>query len=243
MIASPRALPRIDDDEVHVWVAETGGPMDSAGIAQLSADEHDRADRYRFDRDRRCFMFTRIVTRRLLAGYLGETDPAALVIGYGERGKPHLERPPRALFFNASHSGEHAAIAITRAGDVGIDIESVDRDVEADQLAARVFSARELAAFEAQPEPTRRAVFFDGWTRKEAFIKATGEGMWRSLQSVDVEIGPGAPVRVLAVDGDEREAACWTLAAFDPAPGYIGAIAVRARAVRVQRLDWGAAWG
>lgn len=242
MIASRAVVPPLDDDDVHVWVTDTRGPLAGADHALLSADERDRADRFRVGRDRCCYRVTRAVTRRLLAGYLGAVDPADLLFGYGAHGKPYLERPPQPLFFNASHSGERAAIAITRAGDVGVDVERLDRVVDHDGLAARVFSARELATLRAQPEALHRAAFFDGWTRKEAFIKATGDGLWRSLQTVDVELTPGAPVRVVAVDGSAEEAACWTLAAFDPAPGYVGAIAVRAPGVRVLRMDWPLAW-
>lgn len=239
MIDSRRpALPRLAADEVHVWVADTRQPVDDADRALLSPDERDRVDRFRFDRDRSCFTVTRVVTRRLLAGYLGDLDPATLAFGYGEHGKPYLEEPPEPLFFNASHSGERTAIVVTRAGDVGVDVEWSDRDVEHEQLAERVFSARELATFRAQPIDLRRSVFFDGWTRKEAFIKATGEGMWRSLQTFDVELQPGASVRILAVDGDAGEASNWTLVTFDPAAGYVGAVAVRAREARLLRLDW-----
>lgn len=241
MTAMPSSsLPALADDAVHVWVADASGPVEHSDHAVLSADERERARRFRFDRDRRCFTHTRSLARYLVAGYLGDVDPAAIVFGCGERGKPGLDGPDRsrALFFNWSHSGERAAIAITRAGMVGVDIEWVGRAVEHELLAPRVFSSRELAIFRAQTDALRRTAFFNGWTRKEAFIKATGEGMWQSLRDFDVELAPRAPVRVLAVEGSAAEAARWTLLAFEPAPNYLGAVAVRAPGIRMQHFDW-----
>jgi 4'-phosphopantetheinyl transferase len=186
----------------------------------LSPDELERADRFVMGRDRTHFVAARGRLREILANRLS-TTPEGLAFAYSEHGKPRLigGSAPR---FNLSHSGGMAALAISNDAETGIDIEAV-RTIKED-LARDNFSAseqRELAALSAHD---RREGFFRCWTRKEAVIKATGEGFARDLMSFDVSLSVSDP-RLLRIEGDD--AAAWRLAHFEPREGYIGAIACR----------------
>ncbi|MGH9558287.1 MAG: 4'-phosphopantetheinyl transferase family protein [Bryobacteraceae bacterium] len=175
----------------------------------LSADERDRASRFRFDPDREAFIAVRGSLRLLLARYLGRSA-AGIVFEYGPRGKPHC--PNQAdIAFNLSSSGGIALFAFARGCEPGIDLERVRAIPELLDVAKRFFSPGEVAELAALPEDRRERVFFHCWTRQEARVKATGEGL------ATPEDG-GCP---------------WNLCNFDPAGGYAAALAYRGRRRRV----------
>jgi 4'-phosphopantetheinyl transferase len=197
----------------------------------LSEDELTRASRFHFERDRRRFVVARAALRFLLSAHCGRSAEV-LRFSYGERGKPALELgkgdPP--VHFNLSHSHELALIAVTRDAPIGVDVELVRPVADRDGIAARFFSPREARAVaRARPEH-RDEAFFRCWTRKEAFIKAVGEGMAIPLDSFAVTVGRGAP-RFLAIDRDDADA--WSLLHWEPASGYTGATALRSPVARV----------
>jgi 4'-phosphopantetheinyl transferase len=192
----------------------------------LAPDERARADRFHFDRDRRRFIVSRAQLRMILARYVGD-DPHALVFSYGSRGKPflaHLLEPP--LRFNLSHSGELALVAVTSGRHIGVDIEELRSSADVRELAERFFSPQENAALCALPDTVRLEAFFCCWTLKEAYVKATGDGLGRATDSFDVAFGSGKPARLLSVEGNVEEAARWSLLKLSPAPGFVGALAV-----------------
>lgn len=237
----PPNPPPLGPGEAHVWVLTLDRFRSTLPHLSdcLPEDERVRAGRFRFEDDRCRFLIGRACARQLLAAYLAEADPARLPLREGAHGKPFLERDPDpSIRFNWSHSGEIVAVAFSRDADIGVDIERVDRATDIDAVAERVFSATELAAYRTFEGEARREAFFNGWTRKEAFIKATGEGLSRALQGFDVEIRPGRPPRILAIDGEPAAAARWTVQAFSPRPGYVGAVAVHAPGVRVAWPRW-----
>jgi 4'-phosphopantetheinyl transferase len=127
--------------------------------------------------------------------------------------------------FNLAHSHELAVYAFARHHAVGIDVEYVRELADARQLAARFFSARENAAWLALPAGQRAVGFYNCWTRKEAYIKAIGEGLSCPLDQFDVSLAPGEPARLLSIAGDEGAANQWSLWTLSPAPGYVGALA------------------
>ncbi len=149
-----------------------------------------------------------------------------LRFSYGRFQKPALmptrEAPTPELQFNVSHAGGLVLIAVTRGCEVGVDIENVRELKDIDLIARRFFSVRENAALQQLPATHRPEAFFRCWTRKEAFIKASGEGLSRPLDSFDVALD--GPAALLRVDGDD--ASRWTLHDVYPAPGYTGAVAV-----------------
>ena len=163
----------------------------------------------------------------MLAQYAG-CDPAAFRFTYSAHGKPALAANPN-LHFNVSHSGDLALIVLARLGDIGVDVEPIRELRDASDLVKRFFSARESALFHQLPEADRPEAFFNLWTRKESWLKATGTGISGGLNQVEVSFLNGEPARVLSIAGDSREASAWTLHAVNPAPGWAAAIAVRAR--------------
>lgn len=216
---------RLGADAVHVWIAPTGSGVDAL-YEWLSADERARAGRFVFARDRRRYIAARGVLRVLLGRYL-DLAPAAVSFRYEAGGKPALAPGQSSdLDFNVSHSADVAVVAISRAGQVGVDIEAIRSLPDRDDLARGIFTDAEYAALRALPFDLRDLGFFNGWTRKEAFVKATGEGLSRSLVDFEVTLTPGAAARLVHVNGDRSEAARWTIRNLPAIPGFAGALAV-----------------
>jgi 4'-phosphopantetheinyl transferase len=176
--------------------------------AVLSDEERRRARRFAYDRDRQRFIIARGVLRELLAARLG-VRPEAVELEYGVYGKPVLA--PRfaasGLRFNVSHCDDVAVYAFSSAGDIGVDVEAVRPMPDADAL-----------------DPRERALgFFQCWTRKEAFIKALGHGMYHPLDRFDVSLAPGEPAELLRVERSPGDRRRWRVMGFFPAPGFVAA--------------------
>ena len=228
--------------EIHVWLARLGGADDESAAFDhvLAPDEQARAGRFKFERDRRQFAAARTILRRLLGRYL-KVDPLDVAFVYSRYGKPAVSDGPAGFSFNLSHSGNAAVVAVSRAGEVGVDIEAIRPMHDQDDLAERFFSGGEVRSLRAVPLESRNEAFFTCWTRKEAFIKAVGEGLSHALDSFEVTLAPSDPVRLIHVAGDTGEASTWTLAALPAEPGYAGALAVRGAPSVIRYGVWPAA--
>ena len=193
----------------------------------LTADERQRAERYIFQKDRTHFVVARGLLRVLLGCYLRQ-EPLHLRFIYGPHGKPALATDTGgvALRFNVSHSHGLALYAITRGREVGVDVERIRPKVAQEKIAERFFSPREVTVLRALPTPLQATAFFACWTRKEAYIKATGDGLSLPLDQFDVSLAPGEPAVLLRTAWDPQEVACWALQDLAPAPGYRAAVAV-----------------
>lgn len=191
----------------------------------LSEDERQRAGRFAFEKGWRRFVVARGRLRELLAQRL-DVRPEAIEFTYGRRGKPALAQSlcSDGLHFNVAHSGELAVYAFGRGGEVGVDVEAVRILPDADAIAARFFSPREREAYAALDSCHKPAGFFNCWTRKEAYIKALGDGLFHPLEGFDVSLAPGEPARILRIADTPGDRCGWRLAGFIPAPGYIGAL-------------------
>lgn len=196
-----------------------------ASAALLSEEERQRAARFAFDRDRQRFILARVRLRELLAARLG-VPPESVEFAYGTHGKPALS--PRFaeadLRFNLSHSDDVAAYVFSRRRDVGIDVERVRAIRDTDDIAAHFFSRRENEAYRALDRRDRLIGFFNCWTRKEAFVKAIGDGVHHPLDSFEVTLAPGEPARILRVGPIPGDACNWALSSFVPGPGFVGAV-------------------
>ena len=227
--------------EVHVWRIGLDAGCDHRHWAMLSPDEVTRASRFRFERDRIRFVVAHAALRQILANYLGAT-PAQLTFVYGQHGKPALDYPwsRHGVRFNLSHSHGLGLCAVTRAYEIGVDVERIRPLDNLEDLARRVFSARELDALRRIPESGRVVGFFNAWTRKEAFIKALGEGFSHPLRGFDVSLEPDLPARLERVDGDPALAARWTLAAVEVDGDHAAAVVVEAPAPQLElvRRRW-----
>lgn len=214
---------------VHLWTASLSiADRHLVGLwPLLSADERERALRFVFERDRHWFVAARGFLRDLLSAYTGVT-PASLRFTYGERGKPALDPDHGSrVEFNVSHSGGLAVFAITSDSAVGVDVEEVRALDDADCLARQCFAPGEQQELARLMPASRLQAFFNCWTRKEAYIKALGEGLSCPLESFEVTLAPGDRAGLRSIDGAEIQAARWWMHAFVPAPGFVGAVVVR----------------
>jgi 4'-phosphopantetheinyl transferase len=205
----------------------------------LAADEIARAERFYFQKDREHFIVARGLLRLILSCYL-YVAPDQLRFCYGSHGKPALAitSGQDRLCFNLAHAHGLALYAVARGREVGIDLERLRLIPDAEQIAARFFSPRENAVFRALPSSKRQEAFFNCWTRKEAYIKAVGDGLARPLDRFEVSLRPGEPARLLSVEGDAQEASRWVLQDLTPAPGYVAAIAVEGHGWRLRCSHW-----
>jgi 4'-phosphopantetheinyl transferase len=223
----PPAKLVLEVDEVHIWRAsiEVSSPDYERILRLLSSDERARANRFRFARDRQRFVAARGFLRRILSGYLN-CDPTKLCFSYAEHGKPFLAHCPGDLNFNLAHSGGLALYGITLRRAIGVDLEEIRYDFDTEEIAQRFFSRNEVAHLRLVPTNARARAFFECWTRKEAFIKAKGEGLSLPLSDFDVSLSPGEPASLLETRWDADESSRWSLRAIDVSPGYAATVAV-----------------
>jgi 4'-phosphopantetheinyl transferase len=215
-------------NDVHVWAAPLDMPPDSLSrlASMLSEEEKQRATRFRSDTHRNRFVAARGILRTLLGGCL-DCGPDELKFDYGPTGKPALagRYTESGLSFNVAHSQSLGLVAITRRGPIGVDVEFIRPMSDASGLVERFFSARENALFQSLPDHQKNIAFFNLWTRKEAWLKATGQGIAHSLNRVEVTFTPGEPARFLALPNESRAEDNWILRELLPAPGFVGAVA------------------
>ena len=218
-------LPR-PDGEAHVWAASLGDlPFaEPELVAVLSAAEAARAERYKHPGVRDQFVRARGLLRVLLGWYLDAT-PSAVSIGVNPDGKPvHFPTGAnRGFEFNVSHTDGLALFAVADR-PVGVDAERVRPMPTADDLVARFFTPSEAEQYQALPAGQRPAAFFRGWTCKEAVLKGIGCGA-RDLDRCVIDLDPARPPQIV---GPPATAAGWSVATWEPAVGYVGAVAVAA---------------
>ncbi|VTT98653.1 4 -phosphopantetheinyl transferase : Phosphopantetheinyl transferase OS=Oscillatoria acuminata PCC 6304 GN=Oscil6304_3459 PE=4 SV=1: ACPS [Gemmataceae bacterium] len=210
-------------EEVRVWVVKLEYPPanEASLLACLTAEEHDRAARYKVARPRHQFVTGRGLIRQILGACLG-VRPAEVPITYTGAGKPVLDGGE--LHFNVTHTDAVALLALATR-PVGIDTEQVRDLANPDGLVQRFFSPAEREAYRNLPPQLKRAGFFHGWTCKEAVIKAAGLSV-TCLESFDVELDPARPPAVIAARHAELADRRWGLAAWEPVPGFAAAVAL-----------------
>jgi 4'-phosphopantetheinyl transferase len=237
-VQSPAAA--LAPGEIHVWqfplTASESAFEDFTEL--LSSDERMRASRFHFEKDARRFTIARASMRIILAAY--SAMPARdLRFVDSKNGKPALASAAVDIHFNLSHSGNLGLLGVALGREVGVDIEVIRSNIEIDQLAERFFSAHECESLRGLLEQERIAAFFRCWTCKEAFLKAQGVGLSRSLASFDVEVNPAQPACLLATRPDEEEAARWSLYNIGNIEAYAAAVAVAGSvaAVKIMRCQ------
>jgi 4'-phosphopantetheinyl transferase len=182
----------------------------------------------------------------MLIGRYLSLPPQQVVFTYSEYDKPALALAPGGsrLQFNVTHSGNLALLAFCLDAAVGIDVEKKRPLPDGEQIARRFFSPHENRVFRSLPTEQRSAAFFNCWTRKEAYIKAIGEGLSCPLDVFDVTLVPGEPPRLLRIRGSEQAAAAWLLYAFEPQPDFTAALAAFGRDWQLSFWQWpGVNWG
>jgi 4'-phosphopantetheinyl transferase len=229
---------RVHGKEVYVFRADLNvAPAVLAGMVQvLSPDEHTRAGGFRFETHRRRFIAARALLRLILGSYLKQR-PAELRFTYGWHGKPCLSpaNDGGQIGFNISHSEESAVFAIAFGSEVGIDIECVRPLEDVEWLAQSVFSPAELDAYRHLTGPKKLEAFYRCWTRKEAFVKAVGDGLAYPLDQLELSLDERATL--LRLPGDEPKAAEWSLYDLTIHEPFIGALAVERSDCRVREIN------
>jgi 4'-phosphopantetheinyl transferase len=232
----PTPFPTLSADQVHIWRAslEIQEARRKSFWDVLSNDEQARADRYKFDTHRFWFIARSAFLREIVAGYL-RCPPAEIAFEHNRYGKPVLldHSTTDRIEFNLSHSAGIALFAFVWNRPIGVDVEHMRDNFNYLKLAARFFSAVEVAALNALPNDERMKGFFLCWTRKEAFIKAHGEGLSLPLDSFDVSLAPGEKACLLATRGELEAADDWTMEDIPLAPDFAGALVVHGKNLRL----------
>ncbi len=222
----------LPDNAVHVWrvLLDQSSDRTAGALKMLSLDEREVAARYHFNKDRQQFVQARAGLRLVLSGYTG-VDPQNLEFTYGQQGKPALAnaRSQGDLRFNLSRRDGLALIAVTRGREIGIDVELVRRDLPFFEIAEATFSAAESATLCNLPESALSRGFYNCWTRKEAFVKAIGEGLSFPLKQFDVSLIPNEPARLIAVrakNSHTNKSNRWKLYDIAAGENYVAALVV-----------------
>lgn len=226
-------------DRIDIWRVRLDPPelpeQDLRGI--LARDEVARASRFHFEDDRRRYIKCRSALRILLGRYL-EMSPGEICFRYENNGKPEIATPhdSRGLRFNVSHSGGLALIAVVGSGrGIGVDVEMIRPRLDFLDIAKHFFSTREVQAILKVCENKRQEAFIACWTRKEAFLKATGVGMSYSLSEFSVTVDPIGPAGLCEVRGNSDIVNRWFLADVLPGEGYRGALACEGGCCRIEQ--------
>jgi 4'-phosphopantetheinyl transferase len=231
--------PAIWQNEVHIWRAPLDVPWSWTFDEALSLEDRTRADRFKFESDRRKFCAARASLRLILSRYLG-VKPGRLQLETGEFGKPFLadKNVAQGLRFNLSHSHQLALISITRDREVGVDIEFMRSDFVTDEVAGHFFSAAEVEEFRTVAPGLRTRAFFNVWTRKEAYIKARGEGLYCPLDRFDVSVGPERPAMLMESRIDPADRQRWIFNDIFAGDRYAATVAVEKSFSRLVLWDF-----
>ena len=232
------SAPELRRTDVHVWAATLDG--DAVHWAKLlSATEMTRAAAFHFELHRRRFIVGRGLLRLILSRYVS-VRPQQVEFAYSSTAKPELggSLAANGLRFNLAHSADLALVAVTCVGSVGVDLERIAPLADVDDLVARFFSARENARFQKLSVEQKPPAFFNLWTRKEALLKATGEGIAQSLNLVEVSFLPGEPAKLLSIPEHLSQGSRWSLHELAPASHFAAALAVASQEVNLRCWRW-----
>jgi 4'-phosphopantetheinyl transferase len=225
--SDPPRAPAADRAEIHLWLFRLDAGAGALARLSETLDEKERmrAARFRFPQDRDRFVAGRGVLRAVLGLYVGES-PARIRLAAGPQGKPRLDGYAGAIDFNLSHSEDRAVLAVGAGRRIGVDIERVDPSRATEEIARRFFSPDEVAALARISRRGRGQAFFRCWTRKEAYLKALGDGLSLPLDSFSVSVDAVSRPRLLESDRGAGEVARWRLSDLRAARGFAGALAV-----------------
>lgn len=211
--------------DIHLWSFPTRASEDVRAKFEgvLAPDEAHRANRFRFPHLRETFVLARGALRFLLGRYLN-VHPASIRFVYGSSGKPALALTT-SLEFNLTHSGDLAAVALCMGCELGVDVERLCPLPDMHRIARQFFCPEETSEIMSLPEAARERAFFDCWTRKEAYIKAVGDGFSTPLDGFRVTVQPGISASIVHVAHDSAAAKAWTLHDLCLAQDYAAALA------------------
>lgn len=239
-LLAPRSLPLLDE-EIHLWRADalSFSMHERMLTALLTEAELEKANRFRQRPDRSRSILARAVLRDILGRYM-ETDPQGLQFLVTGHGKPILnpEVHSDAPHFSVSHSGNVVLFAFARRYDVGVDVEAIRSDLDVIEIAERFFAPSEIDELMALSAKSRLRAFFDGWSRKEAYLKARGEGIGSGLDRFAVAMAPCGHARLISDDRYPEQVASWFLFDIPFGSDYAAAVAIRNCALRTRHWIW-----
>jgi 4'-phosphopantetheinyl transferase len=231
--------------EISVWrIFLDTGPHQLKGFENiLPSDELTEAARLATPLHRNRFVVARGVRRAVLARYL-KCQPAELRFDHGPHGRPTVtDHPGRSLLrFTQSRSAHLALIAVTSQHDVGIDIEQIRLDLADRDVVRRCFARKESRELLRLPGHLWPQGFFGVWTRKEAYLKATGQGLSYPLDAFEVTTSPDSEAALVTHRDDPREVDRWQMRTYWPAPNFIATVAVDGVEVKLRHFDWPRTW-
>jgi len=228
-------------NEVHLWSAslDVCEVVYDVLMQNLSLDEWRRADKFVFEQDRRHFIVARGIIRNILANYL-DCQPRDIGFQYKVYGKPELRFLGSSvrLEFNLSHSHGFLVLAVCVGRQVGVDVEHVRPLTDLDHMATISFSDYEQNVLLTLAPEKKLLIFYNCWTRKEAYLKALGSGLMMPLDAFDMSLSPDNPIGMLANSLDPNEVSRWSFFTFVPKHGFVGALAVEGMEVIIQFKGW-----
>ncbi|MEM9271335.1 MAG: 4'-phosphopantetheinyl transferase superfamily protein [Cyanobacteria bacterium P01_F01_bin.143] len=226
---SPEKLTLLPN-EIHIWRANLDLPATQIkNLASiLSEDEKIRANRFRFEQHRDRFIVGRGRLRQLLGNYL-QIKSEQVIFAYSDRGKPSIisSLNKRSLQFNLSHSQNLALYAFNYQRIIGVDLEYIKDNIEYKQLAQRFFSPQELQLINSYPERTQKTIFFQLWTAKEAYLKATGDGLAGSLDQIEFTLNNNSELNLVATEQAQLPSSHWLIDNFIPQDNFIATVAIK----------------
>jgi 4'-phosphopantetheinyl transferase len=217
----------IEDYNVHVWQVnlKTLSIYANDISKTLSHDELERANKLKFTRDREQFILRRYHLRLILSKYC-DCQPHEIMFSYNSYKKPFICLPEfKEIKFNMSFTYDLMLVGLCKHDDIGIDIEKVHEIRDLENIAAENFSPQELKYFNSKFDKTN--TFFKIWTRKEAFIKAKGKGLYQPLKSFCVDIGPSGSHEYLVIFNHPLDSKLWRTVGLDTFDGYIASMAIK----------------
>ncbi len=223
----------IIDDEVHIWQANlkrlSQNPKNFSEY--LSPNEKEKAERLKFTHDRDQYILRHYLLRLILCKYC-TCQPNELIFRFNDYQKPFISLPqPEENKFNMSYSDDFMIVGISKQNDVGIDIEKVREISNLEDIAYDNFSQPELEYFNSEPD--KKTAFFKIWTRKEAFIKAVGNGIYFPLKSFCIEIDPSGSYENLTIMKNPAESKLWKTIALKVPDNHIASLAVKSDRFKV----------
>lgn len=228
--------PHLFRDEVHVWCLALDEYVVylKSFLQMLATEEVEKTWRYYFEKDREHFAVARGMTKTILGGYL-KVMPNEVRFRYNSFGKPALADDCKAdLRFNLSHSHGLALLAVAREREVGIDLEYQRPEIATEDIAERFFSATEVKSLARLPKEMQAEAFFKCWTRKEAYIKAIGEGLSFPLDQFSVSLHPSELPELREVVGNRQEMSRWSFWDLSPNSRYAAALVVEGSNLRLR---------
>lgn len=235
---SPPAELPVLKQTAHVWCVALDFSQDilKTFLSLLSSDEQERAQQFRFEKDRNHFIAARGLLREVLSRY-SNIEPQKLKFHYNIYGKPSLADYSQ-LQFNLSHSNGLALYALTLDNNIGVDIEFKGRECDIDAIAQRYYSPREYEILNKLSGTEKTDAFFNAWARKEAFLKALGQGISYSLDKVEVTLTADELARFVAIHDTAQDVSQWYLHALNPSPDFAAALAIKGHVDKVETWRW-----